>query len=1295
MAPCFIQNTHDEMKRLMTAALLMTASFAMAEDFSFFESKVRPLLVERCIECHGAKKQKGDLRLDSKSGWQKGGESGAALVPGKPEESLLIKAVSYVDKDLQMPPKKQLAPEEVAVLKEWVKQGAADPRVADVAAAASTKPEADEWEVAFQKRLDWWSLKPLRQTQPPLVQDAARSQEPVDRFIRAALDAAKLKPAQAAEPEVLLRRLSFVLTGLPPTPEQRTLFLQEWQRDAGAAYETLVDALLASPHFGEHFARHWMDVVRYTDTYGYEWDIPAKGSWEYRDYLIRLFNADVGYDQMVREQLAGDLLPEPRINREQGLNESLIGPMFYHLGEHRHGDSMSFNGIHQDMVNNKIDAFSKAFLATTVACARCHNHKLEAVSQRDYYALAAVFMTPRWTAREVDAPGKNDVAIEKLKELRGAIRQELAGEWQARSGVLQAAPLRAWASENRFALESAKPGEVGHLLAQPLGRTVWMPQTGISATAIAEGTKLMLEKDGSILASGAAPEKDTYTVRFTTGAGSASLLRLEALAHDSLPARGPGRTSQGNFVLTQLRVEVKPFGSDGQAGPARALTFSAAEASYSQPGYGVENLLNPASRRGWAVGLSPQARDQTARFTFTDPVALPHGGEWTVTLDHPYGTQHVLGCFRLAVGGKSDTSVADADIASGWQERAAAWKARREQHQKANVAFTVLADFREPKLPPGWVAEGDGMRHGFVDEGTPLIALEGDAVIASLLPRGFHTHALSSKLPGSVFLPSQETWPAKTVSVQLGGDAFSAMQALVGNAFLGEDFGGGSPGYRFVTNTEPEWKTFSPVTLKNGVPQLLVKLTTAPLNSYFPARTGLVKGLLNPDFGYDKRSWLSLTGIVGGDQAGTPQDTLETFTTLYESATPKSADEAWQRMGDCFTAAIRRWCESKPLAGDVRLLNWMVSQKLLPNRAAKGSKLASLLAEYRLIEQGIAFPRTVMSMDERESAKVSYPLNVRGNVDAPGERVAPDFLQMFTGKNDVAKSRGSGRLELVESLLHPEHPLTSRVYVNRVWQWVFGTGLAATPDDFGRLGDKPSHPELLDWLAREFMREGWSTKSLVRRFVLSQTFRQSGATNEAALERDPGNRLLHHYPTRRLEAEAIRDSLLAVSGRLDPQLYGRPILPSRNAEDGKKRLFSGPLDGNGRRSLYLQMSIMAPPVFLTAFNLPDLKLPTGRRDVTNVPGQALTMLNDPFVTAMAKQWAAQLLQTAHATPEDRVRAIFVQAFGREPHNDEWSRWSAAVRDFATADGGEPMQDEAAWAQLAHTLFNTTEFLFYR
>ncbi|MDZ4288763.1 MAG: DUF1549 domain-containing protein, partial [Prosthecobacter sp.] len=202
--------------------------------------------------------------------------------------------------------------------------------------------EKEEWAAAFQKRLDWWSLQPLGHASPPEVKDVAWAGEPVDRFVRAALDAAGLAPAAPAEPEVLLRRVVQVLTGLPPTSAQRERFLAGWQKDANAAYQKLVEETLASPHYGEHFARHWMDAVRYTDTYGYEWDNPVKGSWEYRDYLIRAFNGDLSFRQFVTEQLAGDLISEPRINRELGLNESLIGPVFYQLGEHRHGSSLMF-----------------------------------------------------------------------------------------------------------------------------------------------------------------------------------------------------------------------------------------------------------------------------------------------------------------------------------------------------------------------------------------------------------------------------------------------------------------------------------------------------------------------------------------------------------------------------------------------------------------------------------------------------------------------------------------------------------------------------------------------------------------------------------------------------------------------------------------------------------------------------------------------------------------------------------------------------------------------------------------
>jgi hypothetical protein len=282
---------------------------------------------------------------------------------------------------------------------------------------------------------------------------------------------------------------------------------------------------------------------------------------------------------------------------------------------------------------------------------------------------------------------------------------------------------------------------------------------------------------------------------------------------------------------------------------------------------------------------------------------------------------------------------------------------------------------------------------------------------------------------------------------------------------------------------------------------------------------------------------------------------------------------------------------------------------------------------------------------------------------------------------------------MAEYLTSHDNPQTARVYVNRVWQWVFGTGIVATSSDFGKLGDRPSHPELLDWLAIQFMDEGWSTKTLIRQLVLSQTFRQSGLVSPAAAERDPADRLLHHYPTRRLEAEEIRDSLLAVSGRLNRQFGGAPIRPVRSVEDPAKRLFSGPLGGNGRRSIYLEMSIMDPPKFLVGFNLPDLKLPAGKRDVTNVPAQALILLNDAFVLASAKSWADQLLQDSSATPADRVRGMFIRALGRQPNDHELIRWTAAATELSKS--ADVLSDHDAWTELAHAMFNTKEFVYYR
>ena len=247
---------------------------------------------------------------------------------------------------------------------------------------------------------------------------------------------------------------------------------------------------------------------------------------------------------------------------------------------------------------------------------------------------------------------------------------------------------------------------------------------------------------------------------------------------------------------------------------------------------------------------------------------------------------------------------------------------------------------------------------------------------------------------------------------------------------------------------------------------------------------------------------------------------------------------------------------------------------------------------------------------------------MRGDYDELGDAVPRGYLRAVTrvvpcggveSESGRFTSAGSGRLELAELVASPRNPLTARVFVNRCWHWLLGAGLVETPDNFGRLGGLPSHPELLDHLAGRFLEQGWSTKRLVRSIVLSRTWRQAGraADPSGELRVDPTNRLLHHFPLRRLEAEAIRDAMLAVSGRLDRKVGGPPVLPNRQKEDPQKRLFSGPVDGDGRRSIYTMMTIMEPPRFLATFNQPSPKVPTGKRDVTNTPLQSLALIERP------------------------------------------------------------------------------------
>jgi cytochrome c553 len=392
---------------------LVGADEIPSEDLRFFEEKVRPILVENCLRCHSEaeNKRKGGLLLDRKAGWVEGGDSGESVLNlESPGESLLIKMVQH-DPDFEaMPPKSKLAPDEIDVLLEWVKMGAPDPR--SEAIGVSLEKEVFD----LEERKKWWSLQPLAKVKVPATNDQKWPRTDVDRFLLAKLEEKGWLPAEPAEKTSLLRRASFALTGLAPTVEELAVFLADESEDA---YERQVDRLLASPHFGERFARHWMDVVRYADSKAFEQDYTIPFAHRYRDYLIRAFNEDVPFDQFVKEAFAGDLLPQPRI--AGGINESVIAPGFLLSTDGQHGPP----DLHEDearIFNDMINTASVAFQGLTVACAKCHDHKFDAITTADYYSMYGMFRSSRLNYASISAFDESHrEVIAELKKSKAAL----------------------------------------------------------------------------------------------------------------------------------------------------------------------------------------------------------------------------------------------------------------------------------------------------------------------------------------------------------------------------------------------------------------------------------------------------------------------------------------------------------------------------------------------------------------------------------------------------------------------------------------------------------------------------------------------------------------------------------------------------------------------------------------------------------------------------------------------------------------------------------------------------------
>ena len=386
----------------------------------FFEMRVRPLLAEHCYGCHSAKaeKVKAGLLVDSREGLLKGGESGPALVAGKPEQSRLIEAIRYSNPEVQMPPRRRLSDDQVADVVRWVELGA--PWSAGVAQATAPAGRSD----MGLRRATHWAWQPVRASATPAVEDEEWVRNRVDPFILARLEAAGLAPAPPADRRSLLRRIHFAILGLPPTPEEVEDLVEDPSPDA---LERVVNRLLASPHFGERWARHWMDLVRYSDTLGNEADKPIPNAWRYRDYLVRAFNADLPYNRLILEHLGGDLLDEPRRLPGSSDNESALGTAFYWMTEGKRSP-VDLRQAQADSFDNRLDVMGKTFLGLTVACARCHDHKFDPVTQEDYYGLYGHLKSSRYTQTLLNRD-EIDGAAARMASLRAEIGRATGTAW--------------------------------------------------------------------------------------------------------------------------------------------------------------------------------------------------------------------------------------------------------------------------------------------------------------------------------------------------------------------------------------------------------------------------------------------------------------------------------------------------------------------------------------------------------------------------------------------------------------------------------------------------------------------------------------------------------------------------------------------------------------------------------------------------------------------------------------------------------------------------------------------------
>ena len=1309
--------------------------------FDFFETHIRPILVAECIECHGAEKHKAGLRLDSRGGWQKGGESGEAIKPGNPDESLLLKTIRHEIAELKMPDKApRLDDLVIERFRQWIEMGAPDPRDAPPIAGAGKAT----WAELLASRRSWWSLQPISNPLVPKGAEASRSYHPVDAFLDTAMSKAGLAANQPASAEILARRLHFVLTGLPPTPEEVQSFVLACgasKTDRSEAVSHRARQLMDTFAFGEHWARHWMDLVRYADSHGSEGDPEIPNAYQYRDYLIRAFNADVPINQLIREHIAGDLLSNPRISTD-GVNESLIGPAHLRMVDHGFQPVDTLDDKTK-AVDNQIDVVTKAFLALTVSCARCHDHKFDAVSQRDYTALYGIFGGVRPAQLCADLPERLGLQRrEALLEIKEQIRLKFATRWNA--DLLRFPQLLEKITATASSGEAGKlhqnlariEREIASIQWKKLGAdarmngpvpvSVWTFSAG--AEDILGGLESELIGDAVVRGGSLVLNGQRAFLRTQPIARSFSEKSLEAWFYlDNLNQRGGG-------VLGIEGIKEHAFDSVvfGEGAVRKWLPGSNNFRRTKQP-EGAEEVSSPQQKIHVVIAYSADGTISVYRngkpygepYKKAEPhifsegntrvlIGLRHTGagngffhgriDEARLYDRALSSEQVAASFEAGTLPDTNTSVpaeVGADDASLLRLRSEAKDiatriaALSEKTQKPRFDTVVSREthplfllLKAVQLAPekflefsaeyrkkmsalveanrasnasefekawdlsdsksGWHVNGPDVC--FFERGDFRVSREGGLVFSSILPSGVGSGPVFGALGGIVTSPEFKIH-TKSVSVRFAASNGGMLRIIPDNYPLGNNSG---IFQRAVVNRRnSEWLRLD-TSYRVGC-SAYVELTTL---EHQTRRADPPKG--DASFEKDASEFL-VEKVVFHDGDTAPKEEFAGLSHALEHINSTRGDECIHQFAAVLMGCVHAWQQHSMSEAQRELLDSCVESGLLTTSIDAVSGLAELVERYRRMAATSVLPLYVPGVLEHTA--VDAPLLERGDHKRPGETVPRAFLTVFGGTR--VEGPQSGRMELAEAILSDKNPLTPRVMANRIWHWIFGAGIVTTVDNFGRMGEKPSNPELLDFMARQLISDNWSLKQTLEFLVTSDTFQRSSVASPMALEKDPANQLLSHYNVRRLDAEPIRDSLLKVSGLLDKTRSG-PSLPVNTP----------------CRSVYLKLKRNSMPSLLATFDAPKPFTTMGRRDVTTVPAQSLTLLNDPAIHKIAANFAAKSYALT-SDPAHCTDLMFQSALGRSPTVEELK---SALDAFGSSRD---------FSGLAHAIFNLKEFIYLR